>query len=91
MKKKTYVFDEDMLYKMEELRKALNKKEIAILKEALDDYYYKYKRGANAKSELDMLVNKIDSILNKVEELSYKLGKCEERNKYLQKELNKIE
>ncbi len=90
MKKKTFVFDDDMIRKLNELKEKLNKKEIAIIKEALNMYYEYQSTGFKAKNKAEELVDKIDFILNKVEELSYKLGKCHERNKYLEKELKSM-
>jgi len=71
-KKKTYVFNQHVLDILERLKETTKKSETQIITEALEllDEYVRKDR------ELD---SSLDIMLNKISELSYKLGKCEER------------
>jgi translation initiation factor 2B subunit (eIF-2B alpha/beta/delta family) len=71
-KKKTYVFNQHTLEILDALKDMTKKSETQIIAEALElleGYIRKEK-------ELD---NSLDILLEKISELSYKLGKCEEK------------
>jgi hypothetical protein len=85
MKKKTYVFNEKVIQILDELKKRTNKKETQIIEEALV-YYYEYLMGKDdVFQEMKRLSKNLIDILNKVEELSYRLGRCEAEKEFLQK------
>jgi len=85
MKKKTYIFNDKTIIILEELKKSTNKKETQIIEEALN-HYYDYMRGRSEIFEdLKMISKNFLEIINKVEELSYKLGKCEAKLEFAQK------
>ncbi|NPA32653.1 MAG: hypothetical protein GXO04_03400 [Aquificae bacterium] len=87
MKKKTYVFNEHVIQILGELKKKTNKKETQIVEEALI-YYYEYLTGKeNLFQEMKKLTENILEILNKVEELSYRLGRCEAEKEFLMKKV----
>ncbi len=80
-KKKTYVFNKHTLEVLDALKNMTKKSETQIIVEALElleEYIRKEK-------ELD---NGLDILLEKISELSYKLGKCEERLAQLEKKQN---
>jgi len=84
MKKKTYVFGERAIQALEELKRLTNKKETQIIEEALL-LYLDYLQGKECVySEVKKITDNLGLIVSKVEELSYKLGRCE-----AQKELMK--
>ncbi|GAB6066408.1 hypothetical protein JCM9492_15010 [Aquifex pyrophilus] len=72
MKKKTYVFDEETLRVLSELKKKLGKKEVRIIKEALM-YYYEKLMG-------ESLEERIKHIENKIRELELRVKRLEEKN-----------
>ncbi|GAB6065105.1 hypothetical protein JCM9492_01970 [Aquifex pyrophilus] len=85
MKKKTYVFNDKTVGILEELKKSTNKKETQIIEEALN-YYYDYIRGKSEIFEdLKAISKNFLEIINKVEELSYKLGRCEAKLELIEK------
>ncbi|HID66543.1 MAG TPA: hypothetical protein EYP32_07130 [Aquificaceae bacterium] len=85
MKKKTYVFNERVIQILNELKKRTNKKETQIIEDALM-HYYEYLMGRDEIfQEMKRLSKNLIDILNKVEELSYRLGKCEAEKEFLQK------
>ena len=89
MKKKTYVFNEKVLSSLEEIKKLTNKKETQILEEAIM-LYLEYLNGKNSIiDDIKKITDNLNEIISKVEELSYKLGKCEAEREFLRKELNK--
>ncbi len=71
-KKKTYVFNQHTLSTLSKLKDMTKKSETQIITEALD-LYEEYLRK---ERELD---NGLDLLLEKIANLSYKLGKCEEK------------
>ncbi len=71
-KKKTYVFDNQTVELLEELKKITGKSETRIICEALELYDEYIKKDGNLKNSLEVL-------LDKISELSYKLGRCEAR------------
>ncbi len=73
-KKKTYVFDNHILALLEELKLMTGKSETRIITEALELYEKHVKKEESLKNSLEILVEKIS-------ELSYKLGKCEAKLK----------
>ncbi len=90
MRKKTYLFDPDTLEILETLKAELGKKETQIIREALRLYLQSYMRERRLLDAVDDLAEKIEGITLKVSELSYKLGRCEERNRILEEELRKL-
>ncbi len=86
MKKKTYVFSERALQALEELKKITNKKETQIIEEAIL-LYLDYVTGKECVfTEVKKVTDNIVTIINKVEELSYKLGRCEAEKEFLKNE-----
>ncbi len=73
MKKKTYVFDEETLRILSELRNKLGKKEVQIIKEAIREYY---KRIVENKT----LEERLKHIENKIKELELRVKKLEGEN-----------
>jgi len=71
-KKKTYVFSTHTLNILEELKNLTKKSETQIITEALELFEEYIKKDKELDSSLDIL-------LDKISDLSYKLGKCEER------------
>ncbi len=71
-KKKTYIFGGQVLNTLEELKEATKKSETQIISEALEIY----KKYIQNNQELE---TNLQLFLDKIENLSYKLGKCEEK------------
>ncbi len=71
-KKKTYVFNDETIFNLEELKKITNKKETHIISEALSIYVEYLKRDKKFNDNLEIM-------LKEIEDLSYKLGVCEEK------------
>ncbi len=71
-KKKTYVFDNQTIELLEELKNITGKSETRIICEALELYEEYIKKDGNLRNSLEVL-------LDKITELSYKLGKCQAR------------
>lgn len=90
MKKKTYVFDDDTLEVLKTLREELGKKETQIIREALRLYFDNHRNNRELMLSLNDLLNRIESIVSRISELSYRLGRCEERNRTLEEELRKL-
>lgn len=90
MRKKTYLFDPDTLEILETLKAELGKKETQIIREALRLYLQSHMRERKLLDAVDDLAERIERIALKVSELSYKLGRCEERNRVLEEELRKL-
>ncbi len=90
MKKKTYVLDESTLNMLEKLKCELNQKEVSVIKEAvrmLHEYHCEKQRTYETLNEI---VEKLDYIVKRVEELSYQLGKCQEKNRYLESRIREL-
>jgi len=85
LKKKTYIFDEDVLEILDQLKCDLNQKEVAIIKDALRSYYEVQCNKREVYKTLHDVVSQLDNIIRKIEELSYALGQCRERNRQLEK------
>ncbi len=90
MRKKTYVFDEDTLDILRSLREELGKKETQIIREALKFYFDHHREQVSLMNSLGNLMEKIERIVRQISELSYRLGRCEERNRILEEELRKL-
>ncbi len=90
MRKKTYVFDNETLRILEEIKRELGKKETQILKEALRLYYEHHRSVKREISRLEAMVREIEKLTGKISELSYKLGRCEERVRFLEEEVRKL-
>jgi peptidoglycan hydrolase CwlO-like protein len=90
LKKKTYLFDDDTLEVLKVLRQELGKKETQIIREALNLYFNNHKNQTELMSSVNELLEKIEAIVSKVSELSYQLGRCEERNRMLMEELERL-
>ncbi len=73
-KKKTYIFGKNTINTLEKLKEITNKKETQIISEALDIYLEYLNREKEFNDNLRYMVEKI-------EELSKKLGICEEKLK----------
>ena len=71
-KKKTYVFNKHTLEVLDGLKNVTKKSETQIIVEALELLEEYLRKDKELDSSLDIL-------LDKISELSYKLGKCEER------------
>ena len=87
MRKKTYIFDDSTLEMIDRLKCELNQKEVAILKEAIRMLY---EQNCEKKKNYELLrdiVQRLDHIVKRVEELSLELGRCRERNRYLEEKL----
>ncbi len=78
-KKKTYVFDNNILNLLEELKLLTGKSETRIISEALELYEKHIKKEESIKNSLELL-------LDKISELSYKLGQCEAQLEKLKKD-----
>jgi predicted transcriptional regulator len=81
-KKKTYVFREDVLKKLEELKDITDQTETQILSDAINRYLDYLKREKK-------LISSLDYMLEKIEKLSIDLGRCQERVRYLEERLSK--
>jgi len=90
LRKKTYVFDEDTLDILRTLREELGKKETQIIREALKLYFDRHREQVSFMNSLGNLMEKIERIVRQISELSYKLGRCEERNRILEEELRRL-
>jgi len=90
LKKKTYVFDSSTLEILEVLKEKLGKKETQIIREALRLYLDNHKNHEQLMGSVNEFVDRIESIVKQISELSYRLGRCEERNRYLEEELRKL-
>ncbi|NPA52113.1 MAG: hypothetical protein GXO22_04400 [Aquificae bacterium] len=80
-KKKTYVFDNHILALLEELKLITGKSETRIISEALELYEKHIKEEESLKNSLGML-------LDKISDLSYKLGQCEAQLDELKRQKN---
>jgi len=90
LKKKTYVFDSRTLEVLKLLCEELGKKETQIIREALKLYFDHHRSRKELISSVESLVERIERITNQVAELSYKLGRCEERNRNLEEEIRRL-
>ncbi len=90
MKKKTYIFDEDTLEILDQLKCDLNQKEVSIIKDALRSYYEVQCNKKELYKTLNEVVSQLNHIVQKIEELSYALGQCRERNRQLEKILDEL-
>ena len=85
MKKKTYVFNQKVLEALEELKQLTQRKETQIVEEAII-FYLDYLNGKNNMyAEVESVLRNIKEILEKVESLSYRLGRCEAEKEFLLK------
>ncbi|WP_164930794.1 hypothetical protein [Aquifex aeolicus] len=83
MKKKTFVFDEQTLKILEELKTKLNKKEVQIVEEALRIYHEYIVLREGLYGDVKKISENFLEIINKIEDLSYRLGKCEAEREML--------
>jgi len=90
LKKKTYIFDEDTLEILDQLKCDLNQKEVSIIKDALRSYYEVQCNKKELYKTLNEVVSQLNHIVQKIEELSYALGQCRERNRQLEKILDEL-
>jgi len=90
LKKKTYIFDEDTLEILDQLKCDLNQKEVSIIKDALRSYYEVQCNKKELYKTLNEVVTQLNHIVQKIEELSYALGQCRERNRQLEKILDEL-
>ncbi len=90
MKKKTYVFDDDTLEILENLKCSTNKKEISIIRDALKMYYDVHNNQENLYKALNEIICQLNYITSKIEKLSYELGQCKERNRHLEDMLKRL-
>ncbi len=90
MKKKTYIFDDDTLDMIDHLKYELNQKEVVILKEAIRMLYEYNCERKKKENILNDIIQKLDYIIRRIEELSFELGKCKERNRYLEDKVKKL-
>ncbi len=90
MKKKTYIFDDNTLDMIDHLKCELNQKEVVILKEAIRMLYESKYERKKKEDLLNEIVRKLDYIVRRIEDLSFELGKCKERNKYLEDKLKRF-
>ncbi len=89
VRKKTYAFDQATIDILEELKRELGKKETQLLKEALNIYYKKVKHEENISSQVESFLSNVKDLATMIMELSYRLGKCEEKMRQLE-ELLKV-
>ncbi len=73
-KKKTYIFSEKTISNLEKLKDLTNKKETQIISEAVAVYLEYLERDKRFNDKLEFMVKEIEN-------LSYKLGACEEKLK----------
>ncbi len=73
-KKKTYIFSEKTISNLEKLKDLTNKKETQIISEAVAVYLEYLERDKRFNDKLEFMVKEIEN-------LSYKLGVCEEKLK----------
>lgn len=90
VRKKTYVFDDDTLEILENLKCSMNKKEVSIIREALRMYHDMHNNQENLYKALNEIICQLEYITSKIEKLSYELGQCKERNKYLEDMIRKL-
>ena len=90
MKKKTYILDQNTLNILGTLCRELGKKETQIIKEALRVYLESHNRNQHFIDSMAEAMSKMEQALERVAELSYKLGRCEERNRALQQEISRL-
>ncbi|RUM28824.1 MAG: hypothetical protein DSY32_03900 [Aquifex sp.] len=83
MKKKTFVFDEQTLKILEELKEKLNKKEVQIVEEALRFYHEYLVLKEGIYGDIKKISENFLEIINKIEDLSYRLGRCEAEREIL--------
>ncbi len=91
LRKKTYMFDDETLDLLNELKCNLNKKEVGIIKEALKMYYEVQCNQETVYKSLNDIVSQLNMIVTKIEKLSYELGQCRERNRYLENYIKNME
>jgi len=85
MKKKTYVFNDHVLEAIEELKRLTHRKETQIVEEAIV-FYLNYLNGKNQMyKEIEAVLKNLKEIVDKIETLSYKLGRCEAEKEFLLK------
>ncbi len=84
VRKKTYAFDQATIDILEELKRELGKKETQLLKEALNIYYKKVKHEENISSQVESFLSNVKDLATMIMELSYRLGKCEEKMRQLE-------
>lgn len=88
MKKKTYVFNQRVLEALEELKQLTHRKETQIVEEAII-FYLDYLNGKNHMyAEVEAVLKNIKEIVDKVENLSYRLGRCEAEKEFLLKKIS---
>ena len=90
MKKKTYIFDDDTLEILDQLKCDLNQKEVSIIKDALRAYYEVQCNKKELYRTLHEVVSQLTHIVQKIEELSFALGQCRERNKQLERLIEEL-
>lgn len=90
MKKKTYIFDPDTVEILNTLKEELGKKETQIIREALRLYFESRRNEKKLMDSVNDLVEKIDEFADRISDLSYRLGRCEERNRVLEEELKRL-
>ncbi len=76
-KKKTYVFPKNVLENLEEIKEITQQSETQIISDALSYYLHHIKKQ-------EELISKLDFILEKIENLSIELGRCQERVRHLE-------
>ena len=90
MKKKTYLFDSETVEILNTLKEELGKKETQIIREALRLYFDNHRNEKRLMDSVNELIDRIERLVNQISELSYRLGKCEERNRIFEEELKKL-
>jgi DNA-binding transcriptional regulator GbsR (MarR family) len=90
LRKKTYILDDTTLDMLDRLKCELNQKEVSVIKEAVRKLHEYHCTRQKTYETLNEIVEKLNYIVQRIEELSYKLGKCEERNRYLERKLSKM-
>lgn len=90
MRKKTYVFDNDTLEVLQVLKEELGKKETQIIREALRFYFENHRSNKNLMNSLNELVERMENIVKQISDLSYRLGRCEEKAKRLEEEIRRL-
>ncbi len=90
MRKKTYLFDSDTLEILSTLKEKMGKKETQIIREALRLYLDSYMKERKLLDTVSEFMDKIERIADQISDLSYRLGRCEERNRILEAELRKL-
>jgi len=90
LRKKTYVFDGETLDILKILKEELGKKETQIIREALKLYFDNHRERENLLNSLSGVMDRIEKVMRQISELSYRLGKCEERNRILEEEVKRL-